>query len=232
MKTKYSIIVADPCWSFSDKLKMSDTPRGAEDNYNTLSVNDIKNLKIKELSDPDGAILALWVPSSLLFHGLEVMQAWGFEHKQTYIWIKTKKDIFKEFKSLVSSFLKQPLKRLKNIQEIEKKLDNKDFINTVTSFGMGRLFRQCHEICLIGINNKKIYKKLKNKSQRSVCFDINFKHSQKPELLQDSLEKMFPNEKYLELFARRQKSGWLCIGNECSTTFGEDIRISIENLLK
>lgn len=40
------------------------------------------------------------------------------------------------------------------------------------------------------------------------------KHSQKPEFAYDMLEKMFPNSRKLELFARNQRLGWDCWGNE------------------
>ncbi len=94
---------------------------------------------------------------------------------------------------------------------------------------MGRLFRQTHEICLIGTNNNKIYKKLKNKSQRSVSFGENLKHSAKPEHLQNSLDEMFPGTEKLEMFARRHRKDWLCVGNEICN--GEDIRDSLKNLI-
>ena len=91
---KFQVIVADPPWSFSDSLNMSDVARSAKANYNTMTIGQIKDLKVKEITSPDGAILALWVPSSLLQEGLDVMKAWGFKHKQTYIWVKTKKQPF------------------------------------------------------------------------------------------------------------------------------------------
>ena len=96
------------------------------------------------------------------------------------------------------------------------------------SFGMGRLFRQTHEICLIGINNTKIYKHLENKSQRSVCFKNNAGHSIKPESLQNSLDLMFPKANKLEMFARRKRENWTNIGH--NVLDGEDIVISLQNL--
>ena len=104
MNKTFQIVVADPPWSFSDSLKMSDVPRGAKANYSTMSMSQINQLDIKNLADPDGAVLALWVPSSLLQEGLNTMSAWGFSHKQTYVWVKTKKDIWKDVvHSLVSN---------------------------------------------------------------------------------------------------------------------------------
>ncbi len=69
---------------FFDRLKMSDVARGAEANYNTMTISEIKQMPVNKIAE-DGAILALWVPSSLLQEGLDVMNAWGFKQKQTYI---------------------------------------------------------------------------------------------------------------------------------------------------
>lgn len=40
------------------------------------------------------------------------------------------------------------------------------------------------------------------------------KHSQKPNCAYEMLESMFPDAKKLELFARQERSGWDCWGNE------------------
>lgn len=243
MGKKYQVIVADPAWSFSDSLKMSDVARGAKANYNTMTISQIKGMPVKDISDPNGAILALWVPSSLLQEGLDTMKAWGFTHKQTYVWVKTKKEPFGEVykgmkKNLYSSIKwlvehKFPKNQSRSyIMDVTiRGLSKLGFINleSILSFGMGRLFRQTHEICLIGINNKKIYKLLANKSQRSVSFGENLRHSAKPEHLQDSLEIMFPGTNKIELFARRVRPGWECYGNEVCN--GEDIYVSLAKLI-
>jgi N6-adenosine-specific RNA methylase IME4 len=91
MGKKYQVIVADMPWSFSDQLSMSDVKRGAKANYSTMAIKDIKKLPIEKIADTDGCLLALWVPSSLLKEGIEVMEAYGFHLKTTYIWTKTKK---------------------------------------------------------------------------------------------------------------------------------------------
>jgi N6-adenosine-specific RNA methylase IME4 len=232
---KFNIICADPPWNFSDQLKMSDVKRGAEANYTTMSLKDIKELPVKEMANPDGAVLALWVPSSLLQDGLDVMKAWGFEQKQTYIWVKTKKEPLKVSIKVLKKYFKTINSWSKTIElESVKKIIENFSINDVTSFFMGRLFRNTHEICLIGINNKNIYKHLTNKSQRTVSFAENLKHSAKPEHLQNSLELMFADVtiKKVELFARRPRVGWFTVGNESALTYGEDIRVSLKKLIK
>ena len=233
---KFRVIVADPPWSFSDSLKMSDVKRGAQANYDVMTIKDIEALPVKNLISPTGSILALWVPSSLLQEGLNTMKSWGFSHKQTYIWVKTKKP-----ESISQEMRKTILKLSKMVARKAFRLDGKpmtfrdfDFVvnEGLLAFGMGRLFRQTHEICLIGTSDNQIYKSLANKSQRSVSFASNLKHSAKPEHLQESLETMFPgnNNAKLELFSRRQRKGWYCLGNEAPMTKGEDIRESFKKL--
>jgi N6-adenosine-specific RNA methylase IME4 len=234
---KFDIIVADPCWTFKDSLKMSSVPRGAEANYSLLDNAEITKLDVENIA-ADDAVLALWVPSSLLQEGLDTMKAWGFEQKQTWIWVKVKN---RPFGVLTKTWLKDVKKYLKDgkwdalqfsdIKELFEDTVSKFSLDDILAFYMGRLFRGTHEICLIGTRGK-IYNKLKNKSQRSVSFDINFKHSAKPETLQDRLELMFPQANYLELFARRDRKNWECVGLECPTTLNEDIRDSIIRLLK
>jgi N6-adenosine-specific RNA methylase IME4 len=232
MGKKFSVIVADPPWSFNDSLKMSDVKRGAKANYDTMTMQQIREMPVKEACDPSGAVLCLWVPGSLLQDGLDTMKAWGFDHKQTYVWVKTKKHRFTRF----SKWIKKSVLRHKQIaydkfaydraiRAVIESLPKIDLVEEL-AFGMGRLFRQCHEICLIGTRGK-IYSRLANKSQRSVGFAENLKHSAKPEDLQDSLETMFPKARKLELFARRLRPGWTCLGNEID---GKDIYDALADL--
>jgi N6-adenosine-specific RNA methylase IME4 len=233
MSKKYSVIVADPPWPFKDSLKMSDVKRGASANYDTLTMQEIRELPVQKVCNRAGAVLCLWVPGSLLQDGLDTMKAWGFTHKQTYVWVKTKKHKFQRFtKWLRKSILKHQqvcYDKFAYDRAIHAVIDNLPKIDLVEelAFGMGRLFRQSHELCLIGTSDNKIYQALANKSQRSVSFAENLKHSAKPEDLQESLETMFPIARKLELFARRIRPGWTCLGNEID---GKDIRDALSEL--
>jgi len=224
---KYNTIIADCPWSFSDSLKMSEVKRGAAANYNTLSIDDLCALDVPSITEDD-CVLYLWTPSSLLEDGLKVMRVWGFNQKQTLIWVKTKKEPFGNLISYIKKYIKS-VDSIADLLDILGKFDLTDIL----SFNMGRLHRQTHELCLIGVKGN-IYKHLKNKSQRSVIFDKNEGHSCKSEKLQDAIDLMFPDfgkEKKLEMFARRQREGWTCVGLECPGDFiGEKINESIERL--
>lgn len=241
MGKKYSVIVADPPWSFRDSLKMSDVKRGAEANYDTMTMQQIREMPVSEACHPDGAVLCLWVPGSLLQDGLDTMKAWGFKHKQTYVWVKIKKDPLREVRGIFFDHWKKGQKTLGQLKEkgwkqflqssvqMIEMIDlnkGKNYVKNMLAFGMGHLFRQTHEICLIGTRGK-INSRLANKSQRSVSFAENLKHSAKPEDLQNSLEIMFPKTRKLELFARRLRPGWTCLGNEID---GKDIYDALAEL--
>lgn len=241
MGKKFDIVVADPAWTFKDNLQMSDVPRGALANYDTMTISDIAQLDIPSICSPSGAVLCLWVPSSLLQEGLDVMKAWGFKHKQTYVWVKTKNSLFeeeyREIKKNLAASIRFITERPFSAGTLKSHIKDAAVafagrvtildLQKVLAFGMGRLFRQTHEICLVGISSNQVYKKLRNKSQRSVSFGENLKHSAKPEHLQDSLELMFPKSQKIELFARRVRPGWTCLGNEID---GKDIRDALAEL--
>jgi N6-adenosine-specific RNA methylase IME4 len=201
---KFQVIIADPPWSFNDKLAKMKAPtkRGAAAHYGVMTNADIAALAVSELADPEGCVLGLWVPGSFMATGLEVVNAWGFKLKQNFIWVKTKNKI------------------------PEDMVD----VDECLAFGMGRLFRQTHETALICTSGKSVYKTLEDHSQRSVCFFPNLGHSRKPQHLHSSFDVMFPEANKLELFARRDTPGWTCVGLESPSTPGEDIRDSITRL--
>ena len=87
---KYNVIYADPPWSFktfSDKGK----DRSPENHYNVMSLQDICNLPINNISN-DNSVLLMWVVDPLLDKAFEVINAWGFKYKTVgFTWVKTNK---------------------------------------------------------------------------------------------------------------------------------------------
>ena len=209
---KFNIVICDPPFVFADKLKMSDVKRSSGSNYDTMTLQQIKDIPINKITDKE-SLLALWVPSTLLQDGLDIMKLWNFSYRQMWIWVKLKKD---------------PFKILRNEKDIKwDQIKFEDFL----SFGMGHIGRNVHEICLIGTKGK-IYKHIKNKSQRTVFFYQNTRHSQKPEILQDKLDLIFPGQDLnrLEIFGRRLRTNWTVLGNQSPSCIGEDVYDSIIRL--
>ena len=87
---KYNIIYSDPAWRFktySNKGML----KSAEKYYSCMSIEDIKNLPVKDISS-ENCILFMWVTYPLLEKGLEVIKSWGFIYKTCgFCWVKKNK---------------------------------------------------------------------------------------------------------------------------------------------
>jgi N6-adenosine-specific RNA methylase IME4 len=166
------VVVADPSWSFGDKLPGKS--RGAEKNYPVMSVEDICLFDDfhDQLVSPN-AVLFLWRVSSQVEEAYRVVRAWGFTPKTELVWRK-----------LTTGGLPW--------------------------FGMGRYLRAAHETCIVAVRGK-MPPKVRN--VRSVFDARAGRHSEKPEEFFSLVEGLYDGP-YLELFARRRREGWTCLGNE------------------
>lgn len=95
----YQIVYADPPWNFKndiDKItkNYSSGPNGRAKGinilsyYNTMSIEDIKELPIKDIVHKDAACF-MWTTDTHLPYALEIMKAWGFTYKTIgFVWVK------------------------------------------------------------------------------------------------------------------------------------------------
>lgn len=86
-EAKYRIILADPPWSYGNTQPDYHTEQ--RDHYPVMQLADICAMNIKEITLPD-AVLFLWVTSPILEESFEVIKAWGFKYKASFIWDKVK----------------------------------------------------------------------------------------------------------------------------------------------
>lgn len=80
---KYQVIYADPPWAYDN----TGLGGSAESHYPTISTDELVQLDISSRAGDD-AVLFLWVTSPFLPEGLELCQAWGFEYKTSFVWVK------------------------------------------------------------------------------------------------------------------------------------------------
>lgn len=77
----------DPPWQFkvySDKGQ----GRSAERHYQTMTMEEIKNLPVCDLADKDCAMF-MWTTLPVLKESFSVLERWGFEYKTVaFVWIK------------------------------------------------------------------------------------------------------------------------------------------------
>jgi N6-adenosine-specific RNA methylase IME4 len=80
-------ILADPPWKFVTRSERGEG-RSANQHYRTDALDLIKALPVAQLAAPD-AVLCMWIVDWCLPQALEVIKAWGFEHKTTaFTWAK------------------------------------------------------------------------------------------------------------------------------------------------
>lgn len=79
--------------------------------------------------------------------------------------------------------------------------------------GMGYYARQKHELLFIG-GKGNLQLPDDNKKPESVFFADRTEHSEKPEIVYEIIESMFPEYKKLEIFARSKRNNWDSWGDE------------------
>jgi len=167
-KGEFNVILADPPW----KYQFSETySRSIPAHYPDMDLKDICDLK-KKLPIAENAILFLWATSPKLEEAFEVIEAWEFEYKTSFVWVKDK-------------------------------------------IGMGYYCRNQHEFLLIAVKGEFFVPDTKNRFSSVINAKRTSLHSEKPKIVYEMIEKMYPKGKGLELFARKnERKYWTCWGLE------------------
>jgi N6-adenosine-specific RNA methylase IME4 len=80
--------------------------------------------------------------------------------------------------------------------------------------GTGFYFRNMHELLLLGRRGDGLGAPVPENRPGSVIVEKRGKHSEKPVIFYEIIERMYPNQKYLEMFARRIRDGWSSWGDK------------------
>jgi len=184
---KYSIIYADPPWSYDDKAL---NRGGAERHYSTMGIDDICALPVNEIA-ADDCILFMWGTWPKLYDSAKVIEAWGFEFKTVaFVWVKTNK---RENANQASFF----------------PADSFD-----SFWGMGRWTRANTEFCLLATKGNP---KRESAGVHQLIYAPIDKHSKKPEETRDRITALVGELPRVELFARNSTPGWDLWGNEANS---------------
>lgn len=98
---KYRVIYADPPWQYGNT--MPEYYGVQDDHYPTMTVKEICDLPIYKIVG-DNAVLFLWVTSPILAESFDVIEAWGFEYKTSFVWDKVK-HVMGHYNSIRHEFL-------------------------------------------------------------------------------------------------------------------------------
>lgn len=86
MENKYNLIVIDPPWEIK-KLTHKDRPNQINMDYPMMSLERIKGLPLKDLSQ-DNCWCFLWTTQKYLFESREILEGWGFKYLLLMTWKK------------------------------------------------------------------------------------------------------------------------------------------------
>ena len=84
---KYRVIYADPPWQYGNT--MPDNFGEQRDHYRTMTMTELCLMPVKNIVE-NNAVLFLWVTSPILEESFELIKAWGFKYKASFVWDKIK----------------------------------------------------------------------------------------------------------------------------------------------
>lgn len=161
--------------------------RGSADHhYKTMSLENIMKLKIPSAKN---AVLFIWIPSSMMFDEMDAPR------------IEKPYDVITK-KSTLTWILEAWKFKAKTFFVWDKEM-----------IGTGSYHRNQHENLVIAFKGKM---PTPAKLFSSIIRSKRTKHSEKPHVVYSMIEAMYPKRKYLELFARNSRKGWVSWGNQVS----------------
>jgi N6-adenosine-specific RNA methylase IME4 len=90
-ENSYDFIMADPPWRFAVRSEKGITSKGAEGQYNCLSIDDIAALPVARLAKKH-RLLWLWATNPMIDQQIEILKGWGFKFKTLGFWNKITKN--------------------------------------------------------------------------------------------------------------------------------------------
>lgn len=220
---RYRVIYADPPWKYADQRKVRKDGKaptrgiGACHHYNLMTLDDIKDIPVHELTN-DRCHLYLWATMPLLPQALDVMRAWRFSYATiAYAWIK-----------LNPAMIMRPFDKLFLMLT---ELGLLKFLTKLCCKGPGFYTQSNIELVLLGVKQRlnkndamrlvrtrPFYHDKGIKDTQIVLWPRMSTHSKKPILVADSIARMYSTAvPRLEMFSRAYRNGWDHFGNELLT---------------
>ena len=198
----YDVIYADCPWDFDVWNKDTGSGRSPISHYSVMTLEEICAIPVKSLAAANCALF-FWAVYPRLFDAKTVMDAWGFTYKTLgFEWVK---------------------------------------MNTSGKgwhVGMGYYSRANPEPCLLAVRGNMPVAVHDERNLLTTYEDEMFglpliakvrEHSRKPNEAYAKIERLYPNTRRLELFARRPHTGWDALGNGID---GQDIFVAIDERIK
>ncbi|ELQ6039762.1 DNA methyltransferase [Cronobacter sakazakii] len=201
MAVKYSLIYADPAWSYGNTVSNG----AAAGHYDTMSLIDMKRLPVWELA-AENAVLAMWYTGTHNREAMELAEAWGFTVRtmKGFTWVK------------LNQLAEQHINKALGAGEVEDFHDFLDLLNAQTRMNGGNHTRANTEDLLIATRGTGLERK--DASVKQVIYSPLGRHSAKPWEARHRLERLYGDVPRIELFSRSAAPGWDHWGNQCESS--------------
>lgn len=80
---KFGCVYADPPWKYGNQATRAST----DNHYGTMTVEEIMELPVAAVV-AENAHIHLWTTNAFLFEAKRVLEAWGFEYRSCFVWVK------------------------------------------------------------------------------------------------------------------------------------------------
>jgi N6-adenosine-specific RNA methylase IME4 len=84
---KFQVIYADPPWKYGNSMPEYFTEQA--NHYPLMTIQELCEMPVKDIADKN-AVLFMWVTSPILEECFQVINAWGFKYKTSFVWDKVK----------------------------------------------------------------------------------------------------------------------------------------------
>lgn len=208
MPTEYKTLYIDPPWNECGGGKIK---RGADRHYKLMKVKDIiRTIWTCPIFNPaDDAHLYLWTTNTYVIQaGAVVMPQLGFRYVTKTTWVKLADDsVMKTLRKLAEKH-----GRGGTVESLAGSFSAIEIAEAVLQIGLGQYQRGSDEALLFGVRGKAMVPEPEDRLP-SVVFAPRGKHSAKPEVFYDRIERVSPGPR-AEIFARSRRDGWDSFGDQ------------------
>jgi N6-adenosine-specific RNA methylase IME4 len=185
MTGKYQVIYCDPPWWFSNRRIGNG---GASCHYPLMRDSELIALRpsIDEIADEDCAMF-MWASFARFDFAVDLLKEWGFRWVTVaFAWVKVANDY------VVSD-------------------DYRTVIKATAKCQCGHYTSSNIEPCVLGLRGSM---PVNERMIPQVAFHPVLRHSEKPQVFRDKIQRMYPEARKLEMFCRHAPEGWDTWGNE------------------
>lgn len=84
----YNAIIIDPPWPSKKIEREVRQDQGIELDYPTMTLEEIKEMPVKEMANPNGCHIYLWTTQKYLPYSFELFKQWGVKYQCLMTWLK------------------------------------------------------------------------------------------------------------------------------------------------